>query len=184
MMDRHIVSAWLSKLNGANALQFDRETERSEFLAILLRAPSAGSWWTIPADGGLLSDFGLLENILLPAQAKGDIRAGKRLRSWLRRLDASGIAPIPLSLPLAALDPWQARIAAFLRAVVADAPALVFDDTCYGLGPQEYRQAILLHGFFRRYFPFRPTVYVTLSAPPPELDIPPENFHRHDTALT
>lgn len=183
-MDRHAVSSWLSGLSGAHALQFDRETERADFLAALLRSPSAGSWWAIPSDGGLLGDFGLLENLLLPAQAKDDDSAGARLRRWLERLSACGVSPpLPLTLPLAALSPWQARVAAFLRAVVADAPALVFDDTCYGLGPEEGRQAILLHGFFRHYFPFRPTVYITLSAPPPELNIAAENCHRHDTVF-
>jgi len=182
-MDTRAISSWLSGLAGAHVLRFDRETERADFLATLLRSPSAGSWWAIPADGGLLSDFGVLENVLLPAQAKGNSKAGARLGRWLQRLKAFGIAPIPLNLPLAALSPWQARVTAFLRAVVADAPALVFDDTCYGLSQEESRQAILLHGFFHHYFPFRPTVYVTLSAPPPELNIAAGNCHHHETVL-
>lgn len=179
-MDRYAVSGWLSALTGTHALQFDRDAHRADFLATLLRSPCAGSWWTIPADGGLLTDFGLLENILLPARVKGDSGAGMRLRRLLRRLQACGIAPTPLGVPLAALSPWQARLTAFLRAVVADAPALVFDDTCYGLDKDEYRQAILLHGFFRHYFPFRPTVYITLSPPLAELNIAAENCHHHD----
>ena len=182
-MDRRKLTSWLSGLAGAHALQFDHETERSEFLGTLLRSPSAASWWAIPADGGLLGDFGLLENLLLPAQGRGDNRAGTRLRRWLERLQASGMAPLPLGLPLAALTPWQARVAAFLRALVADAPALVFDDTCHGLNARESRQAIQLHRCFRHYFPFRPTVYVALSAPPPELDIAAGNCHRHETVL-
>lgn len=174
------VFSWLSGLTGAHALQFDRETERADFLATLLRSPSANTWWAIPADGGLFSDFGLLENVLLPAQTRGDPSAGIRLARWLDRLKACGVAPIPLNLPLAELSPWQARVTAFLRAVVADAPALVFDDTCYGLGPNECRQAILLHEFYHHYFPFRPTVYITLSTPNPKLNIPAANCHRHD----
>lgn len=182
-MDGAAIANWLCGLSGSHALQFDRETERAEFLATLLRTPGARAWWAIPADGGLLSDFGLLENVLLPTQARGDDNGITRLKRWLRRLDASGIAPMPLALEPAALSPWQARLAAFLRAVVADAPALVFDDTCYGLSRDESRQAILLHGFFRRYFPFRPNLYITLSAPPPELNIPAANRHRHDIAF-
>jgi hypothetical protein len=180
-MDKRAVSSWLSGLTGAHVLQFDRELERADFLATLLRSSSANSWWAIPADGGLLTDFGLLENILMPAQVKGDSRAGARLRRWMERLKTCGIAPIPLTLPLAALSPWQARVTAFLRAVVADAPALIFDDTCYGLNRDECRQAVQLHGFFRHYFPFRPTVYITLSAPPQELNILSGNCHHHDT---
>lgn len=182
-MDKGALSSWLAGLSGAHALLFDRETERADFFATLLRSPSARRWWAIPADGGLLSDFGLLENLLLPAQAKNDSSAGARLRRCLARLEDCGIAPLPLSSPPPALSPWQARMAAFLRAVVADAPALVFDDTCYGLNRDEARQAIALHEFFRRYFPFRPTLYVTLSALPPELNIPAANRHRHDTVL-
>jgi len=182
-MDKYSVSSWLSGLSGAHALQFDRETDRADFLATLLRSSCANEWWTVPADGGLLTDFCLLENVLLPAQAKGDSLAGARLRRWLDRLKASGIAPIQLTLPLAALSPWQVRITAFLRAMVADAPALVFDDTCYGLSKDECRQAVLLHGFFRHYFPFRPTVYITLSAPPPELNIPAGNCHYYETVF-
>jgi len=182
-MDKRAVSSWLSGLTGAHAVRFDREMERADFLATLLRSPSASAWWAIPADGGLLTDFGLLENILLPAQAKGDTKVGARLGRWLERLKAFGIAPIPLTLPLAALTPWQTRITAFLRAVVADAPALVFDDTCHGLNQEESRQAILLHDFFHRYFPFRPTVYIALSPPPPELNIPAANCHHHETVL-
>lgn len=182
-MNPRTVSTWLSGLAGAHALRFDRETERADFLATLLRSPSAGSWWAIPADGGLLSDYELLENILLPALAKGDSRAGVRLRRLLERLEHSGIAALPLGLPLAALSPWQARFTAFLRALVADAPALVFDDTCYGLHRDEARQAILLHGFFRHYYPFRPAVYITLSAPPPQLQIAAVNCHHHETVL-
>lgn len=183
-MDRRAVSSWLAGLTGAHVLQFDRETERADFLATLLRSPSANTWWAVPADGGLLSDFGLLENVLLPAQTRGDSGAGGRLKRWMERLKSCGIAPMPLNLPLTALSPWQARVAAFLRAMVADAPALVFDDTCYGLSRDECRQAIRLHEFFRHYFPFRPTVYVTLSAPPAELKIPAANRHRHDTVFT
>lgn len=179
-MDARHIASWLSGLAGAHAVRFDRETERADFLATLLRSPAGRAWWAIPADGGLLSDFGLLENVLLPAQTRGDRSAGARLVRWLHRLKASGVEPIPLASPLTALSPWQARVAAFLRAVVADAPALVFDDTCYGLGKDECRQAILLHQFFRHYFPFRPSVYVTLSAPPSELNIPAGNIHRHD----
>ncbi len=182
-MDKHTVASWLSGLHGAHALQFDRETERADFLATLLRSSCAASWWAIPADGGLLTDFGLLENLLLPAQARGDSNAGARLGRWLERLQACGIARLPPSRPLAALSPWEARVAAFLRALVADAPALVFDDTCYGLNPEEGRQAILLHRLFRHYFPFRPTVYVALSAPPVELGIPAVNCHRHENVL-
>jgi hypothetical protein len=182
-MEKSAVSSWLSGLTGAHALQFDRETERTDFLATLLRSPSATTWWAIPADGGLLSDFGQLENVLLPAQTRGDPSAGVRLGRWLDRLKACGIAPVPLNLPLAELSPWQARLTAFLRAVVADAPALIFDDTCYGLNRKEFHQAILLHGFFLHYFPFRPTVYITLSAPNPELHIPAAHCHRHDNVF-
>jgi len=182
-MDPRALSCWLAGLSGAHALRFDREAERADFFATLLRSPSAGSWWAIPADGGLLSDYEPLENVLLPALARGDSRAGIRLRRLLARLQACGIAPIALGLPLAALSPWQARVTAFLRAVVADAPALVFDDTCYGLHQEEARQAVLLHGFFRHYFPFRPTVYLTLSAPPAQLDIAAVNCHHHETVL-
>lgn len=179
-MDTRTLTSWLSGLAGAHALRFDREAERMEFFAMLLRSPGAGSWWAIPADGGLLADFGLLENILLPAQARGDSNAGERLLRWSERLAAAGIPRIPLYLSLADLTPWQARISAFLRAVVADAPALVFDDTCYGLDRKESRQAALLHAFFRHYFPFRPTLYITLSAPPEAIRIPAAHCHRHD----
>jgi hypothetical protein len=182
-MDKGAVSSWLSGLCGAHALQFARETERKEFLFTLLRSSSAKYWWAIPGDGGLLTDLGPLENVLLPAQAKGDGAAEARLARWLRRLAAGDISAPPLSAPLASLSPWQARLTAYLRAVVADAPALIFDDTCYGLAAEERRQAIQLHGLFRYYFPFRPTVYITLSAPPAELNIPSGNFHRHDNVF-
>ena len=182
-MDKHAISTWLSGLSGAHALQFDRDAQRTDFLATLLRSPCARTWWAIPADGGLLTDYELLENVLLPARVKGDDNAAGRLRRLLRRLQDCGIDTIPLGLPLAALSPWQARIAAFLRATVADAPALVFDDTCYGLGKTECRQAILLHRFFRNYFPFRPTVYIALSPPHPELNIAPGNCHHHETVF-
>jgi len=182
-MDKDAVAAWLSSLAGAHALRFDRETERRDFFAMLLRSPCAASWWAIPANGGLLSDFELVENLLLPAQSRGDSGAGTRLRRWLGRLQSCGVAPLPLSLPLTALSPWQARVAAFLRAVVADAPALVFDDTCHGLNAREHHQAIQLHRCFRHFLPFRPTVYVALSAPPPELNIAAGNCHRHETVL-
>lgn len=182
-MDKSAVSWWLSGLCGAHALRFARETERQDFLFTLLRSPSARYWWAIPGDGGLLTDLGPLENILLPAQAKGDGAAEARLGRWLQRLAAGGIAPPPLGAPLASLSPWQARLTAYLRAVVADAPALIFDDTCYGLAADERRQAIQLHGLFRYYFPFRPSVYLTLSAPPAELNITPENCHGHDNVF-
>jgi hypothetical protein len=90
---------------------------------------------------------------------------------------------LPLTLPLDSLNTWQRRLAAFLRALVADAAALIFDDTCYGLQAEEQRQAALLHAFFQRYFPFRPSLYLTLSEPPPELTISGRNFHTHDLAL-
>lgn len=182
-MDPGVISSWLSGLSGAHALRFAREAERKAFFGTLLRSPCATDWWAVSADGGLLADFSLLENVLLPARARDDSRAGVRLWRWLGRLEAYGIAPPPLNRPLANLSLWQARVAGFLRAVVADAPALVFDDTCYGLSPAESRQAILLHGFFGYHFPFRPSVYTTLSAPPPELNISPDHCHRHDQVL-
>lgn len=177
------LSAWLSGLIGAHALHFDRESERAEFLAGLIRSPLAERWWTVSADGGLLGDYGLLHNILLPAQVKGDSAAIGRLARWSERLALAGIPPLPLSMPLNALSTWQLRLAGFLRGVVADAPALVFDDTCYGLLADEHRLAATLHEFFHQYFPFRPSLYLTLSALPPELNIPTENCHRHETFL-
>ena len=176
-------AACLSGLVGAHALLFERELERASFLAALIRSPVAAQWWIVYADGGLLADYGLLQNILLPAQAKGDGTACGRLIRWRQRLVLAGIPPLPLGLPLAAMTPWQQRLAGFLRALVADAPALVFDDTCYGLQAEEHRQAARLHAFFHHYFPFRPSLYLSLSAPPPELNIAHGNFHTHENSL-
>jgi hypothetical protein len=173
----------LSGLVGAHSLIFAREAERTAFLAAMIRSSLASSWWIVAADGGLLADYGLLQNILLPAQARGDGAAAERLFRWQQRLALAGVTPLPLTLPLDSLNTWQRRLAAFLRALVADAAALIFDDTCYGLQAEEQRQAALLHAFFQRYFPFRPSLYLTLSEPPPELTISGRNFHTHDLAL-
>ncbi len=177
------LSAGLSGLVGAHALRFDRESERAAFLAELVRSPLAGRWWVVPADGGLLADYGLLQNILLPARVGGDRTAIGRLARWRERLALAGVPPLPMSVRLSEMSAWQLRLAAFLRGLVADAPALVFDDTCYGLQAGEHELAALLHAFFRLYFPFRPSLYLTLSAPPPELNIPASNTHRHETFL-
>ena len=175
--------AWLSGLVGAHALLFERELERAGFLAALIRSPVAAQWWIVSADGGLFTDYGLLQNILLPAQAKGDGTARGRLIRWRQRLAQAGISPLPMGLPLASMNPWQQRLAGFLRALVADAPALVFDDTCYGLQAEEHRQAARLHAFFHHYFPFRSSLYLSLSAPPLELNIAHGNFHTHENSL-
>jgi hypothetical protein len=177
------ISSWLSGLVGANALICERDSERVTFLAHLIRSPLAGQWWTVPVDGGLLADYGLLQNILLPAQARGDASAGARLIRWQQRLAQAGIRPLPQRLDFVELSPWQQRLAGFMRVLVADAPALVFDNTCYGLQADEHRQAALLHGFFHRYFPFRPSLYLTVSALPPELNIPAGNLHSHATTF-
>lgn len=177
------LAARLSALAGAHALILEREPTRAGFLAALIRSPLAEHWWIVPADGGLLADYGLLQNILLPAQARGDGAAAERLRRWQQRLALAGVAPLPLALSPGSMSPWQLRLAGFLRALVAGAPALVFDDTCYGLQAEEQRQAALLHAFFHRYFPFRPSLYLTLSEPPPELKIPTRNFQRHEAPI-
>jgi hypothetical protein len=182
-MDRQNLSRWLHGLSGAHALKFDQESDRAAFFAALIRSPAARQWWAIPAEGGLLGDYGVLENIFLPAQAMDEATAMARFTRWCERLESAGIPRLPLLQPLALLSPWQRRLAAFLRAVVADAPALIFDDTCYGLSRTEHRYAVRMHEFYRQYFSLRPTVYVTLSAPPAELEIPTENFHHHEHAF-
>jgi hypothetical protein len=176
------VCSRLAGLVGAHALMVERPAERAAFLAALIRSPLADHWWIVPADGGLLADYGLRQNLLLPAQVRGDGTAAERLSRWQQRLALAGVAALPLYLPLNTLNPWQLRLAGFLRALVADAPALVFDDTCYGLQAEEQRQAALLHAFYHRYFPFRPSLYLSLSEPPSELNISSRNFQRHEAS--
>ena len=177
------ICAHLTGLVGSHALIFEREAARAAFLAALIRSPLARRWWIVPADGGLLADYGLLQNILLPAQASGDGAAAERLHRWRQRLALAGVSPLPLALPLGALSLWQLRLAGFLRALLADAPALVFDDICLGLQAEEHRQAALLHAFFHHYFPFRPSLYLSLSEPPSELNISRRNFQRHEASI-
>lgn len=141
------------------------ETQRRDVLEALSACPGFA---VVAANGGLVSNLRVWENIVLPAQyhvievggslnvAVADLfdkcgwRDEKTLSEMLHKL------PDQLSL-------YEKRLAAFVRAMLMAPEFMVYDAIHEGLSPREAQKTARFNRVFRLYYPFRTSVLLNFE---------------------
>ncbi len=124
----------------------------------------------VGADGGLISNLPVGENIALPAAYHSVGRVvdrASRLAELTARFGEEGAALRRLEhAHPARLTPLQRRLAGFLRAMLMEPELMVFDSLLEGISRV---QAVKLGEFkrvFHLYFPFRHVMFVNFADEP------------------
>jgi ABC-type lipoprotein export system ATPase subunit len=122
----------------------------------------------VGADGGLISNLSVAENIALPAEfhsVGSDADRESRLRELSGRFGADGAVLRNHAQP-AQLSPLQKRLAGFLRAMLMEPELMVFDSLLDGVGRANAAKLRELARIFHLYFPFRHVMFVNYSDDP------------------
>jgi predicted ABC-type transport system involved in lysophospholipase L1 biosynthesis ATPase subunit len=134
---------------------------REDVLARLMASGPAG---LVPSDGGLVGNLKIWENLALPAAWRGETEYGEleqRARGLFSALGfpAEDFPSLCRSMP-EDLSRLEARIVAFVRAVLGEPDLLVYDGLFDGLTRAETDRALGVDRLFHLQFPFRTSVYV------------------------
>jgi len=124
----------------------------------------------VTADGGLVGNLSVSENLALPLlyHQPGEVPAMDRRMAAV--FNACGVGQgeaqrLALSMP-GALAPFDRKLAAFVRAMLMEPELIVFDAVDEGLPPAEAQRALGFGQLFRLHFPFRTVVHLGYAAPP------------------
>ncbi len=124
----------------------------------------------VGADGGLISNLSVGENIALPAEFHRVGSAADR-ESRLRELsgrfgvDGASIRTLEDAYP-ARLTPLQKRLAGFLRAMLMEPELMVFDSLLEGISRAHAARLREFKRIFHLYFPFRHVAFVNFADDP------------------
>jgi predicted ABC-type transport system involved in lysophospholipase L1 biosynthesis ATPase subunit len=150
---------------------------RSDIIDQLARTGSAA---LVPADGGLIGNLKVWENLALPLawQAKSsyaEIEA--RARAILEPFGFAGerFATLCRALP-ERLSRFEWRIVAFTRAMLIEPEVMIYDRLFEGLTQSQAEQARRLDAVFHLHFPFRTSIYLE-SDTLPQLLVPVNAEH-------
>jgi predicted ABC-type transport system involved in lysophospholipase L1 biosynthesis ATPase subunit len=123
----------------------------------------------VAARGGLIGNLKVWENLVLPIAYRGEARldeletrAGKLFADLgvLRERFAELCALLPERL-----SEFERRLAAFVRAMLAEPQIMVYDGLFEGLTRAEIDKAASFDRLFRLHFPFRTAIYVDTEDP-------------------
>lgn len=141
------------------------ETQRREVLDALSHCPGFAA---VAANGGLISNLRVWENIVLPAQYHG-IEAGGSLNVAVSALfdkcgwrDEKTLSEMLRKLP-DQLTLYEKRLAAFVRAMLMAPEFMVYDAIHEGLSPREAQKTARFNRVFRLYYPFRTSVLLNFE---------------------
>lgn len=123
----------------------------------------------VPASGRLLANLKVWDNIILPLAYHGLPKTAELERRAIDLFNAFGYdaaraRTIAQSMP-ERLDKFERRLAAFVRALLAEPQILVLDATVDGLAQQQRAQALSFGAAFLHRFPFRTVVHIEPEAP-------------------
>jgi ABC-type lipoprotein export system ATPase subunit len=132
-------------------------------------------------DGGLISNLTLHENISLPAEYHrfgNDADRTQRLNELIQSLgeDGAKLRAVDDAHP-ARLSSFQKRLAGFLRAMLMEPEALVFDTLLDGISRADATKALRLQHIFHLCFPFRQVIFVNYADDPRVHEMVDETFH-------
>ena len=130
--------------------------------------------------GGMVSNINVLENIALPAIYFGLARSREFDSRVVEALGACGVGEAEAEslcrMYPGELNPFQKRLAGFVRALLMQPEVLVYNRFLEGLTRVEMEQAIALDGIYRGRYARGTSVYLMVSGFP-SLQI---QCHRHD----
>lgn len=128
----------------------------------------------VPADGGLIGNLKVWENLVLPVAYHGRPDLAETEEKALRIFRGIGMseracARICASAP-GSLTRFELRAAAFVRAMLTEPEIMVYEAPLEGLDRDEAEAAAGFDRSFHLHFPFRTSVFVTPDAQgPPEV---------------
>jgi len=123
----------------------------------------------VAARGGLIGNLKVWENLVLPIAYRGEARLGEleaRAEQLFRELGVlrGRFAELCALLP-DRLSEFERRLAAFVRAMLAEPEIMVYDGLFDGLTRVEIEKAARFDQLFRLHFPFRTAIYVDAEDP-------------------
>ena len=123
----------------------------------------------VAARGGLVGNLKVWENLVLPIAYRGDARLDEleaRAEKLFGELGVlrSRFAELCALLP-DRLSEFERRLAAFVRAMLAEPEITVYDGLFDGLTRAEIDKATRFDRLFRLHFPFRTAIYVDAEDP-------------------
>ena len=132
--------------------------------------------------GGMVSNINVLENIALPAIYFGLARSREfdsRVIEALGACDVGGAEAEALCrMHPGELNPFQKRLAGFVRSLLMQPEVLVYNRFLEGLTRVEMEQAIALDAIYRARYPQGTSVYLMLS------DLPSLQIRCHRSYVT
>jgi hypothetical protein len=123
----------------------------------------------VAARGGLIGNLKVWENLVLPIAYRGEARLDEletRAEKLFRDLGVlrERFAELCALLP-ERLTEFERRLAAFVRAMLAEPEIMVYDGLFEGLTRAEIEKAAGFDRLFRQHFPFRTAIYVDTEDP-------------------
>ena len=123
----------------------------------------------VAARGGLIGNLKVWENLVLPIAYRGEVRLDElevRAEMLFRSLGVlrERFAELCALLP-DRLSEFERRLAAFVRAMLAEPEIIVYDGLFDGLTRPEIEKAARFDRLFRLHFPFRTAIFVDAEDP-------------------
>ncbi|MFH1605480.1 MAG: hypothetical protein ABIH03_16415 [Pseudomonadota bacterium] len=124
----------------------------------------------VGADGGLISNLSVAENITLPAEFNhvgSAVHRAARVNELAARFGEDGAALRSLEFAQPArLSPLQRRLAGFLRAMLMEPELMIFDSLLDGVSRANAAKLREFKRIFHLYFPFRHVAFVNFADHP------------------
>lgn len=137
-------------------------------IELVARLNATGQAAVVPPDGGMIGNLKVWENLVLPRAYHGrpqyaelEARAERIFGEF--GITGSGFEELCTGLP-DRLDRFERRLAAFVRAMLAEPEIMVYDSLFEGLTRGEVEKALAFDRIFHMHFPFRTSVFVTPDA--------------------
>ncbi len=173
------VCAGISLIPGSSCQLIAASPERKQQVLESLLGQVKGC--VVGADGGLISNLPVGENIALPAQFHGvgsDANRASRLTELTRHFgeDGATLRTLDHAHP-AQLSPLQRRLAGFMRAMLMEPELMVFDSLLEGISRANAAKLREFKRIFHLYFPFRHVMFVNFADDPLLQDLVEHTYH-------
>ncbi len=141
------------------------EAQRKAVLEALAAQPDAA---VVAANGGLISNLRVWENLILPVQYR-NIQLGGKLEDNVVDLfekcgvrDEQSFTKLMFKLP-DQLSLYEKRLVSFVRAMLIMPELMVYDSLHEGLSRREMEKTARFDRIFRLYYPFRTSVLLNFE---------------------
>ena len=132
----------------------------------------------VPADGGLIGNLKVWENLVLPAAYHGSLRSSDLETQAAAVLAGFGISGAKFEVLCTTLpdhlDRFERRLCAFVRAMLTQPRLMVYDSLFDGLTREETAKVLQFDQSYRARFPGGTSVHLTADLP----QLPDVGAHR------